>query len=294
MDVPLAIKARLQELALEQKELARAAEVTESYISQILTRKKLPPAPDRTDIYVKIERFLQLKNGELAKLALAQRSEQLMRHSVQPAEPMLGAARRLVLRKCTPAKEQQLRAIFERQPFGELEQLVMRKMLDVVGGVARQELENQLWLQCVAQLSDRSYEQMRVIVLEFLDTDIFHLSNDDCIAFLDPLISSWDIDLTTFDMEIKLNERLVPGDAKAFSFVEKGASFAGGDESALSRFVQDSTLCGDISTEEIEFLRRLSVAGKQPNSLFYYRALQLYRDPVHFEGSRQTIDPPIS
>jgi len=48
MDVCLVIKARLKELGVEQKDLAAAAEVTESYVSQLLTRKKLPPAPDRT------------------------------------------------------------------------------------------------------------------------------------------------------------------------------------------------------------------------------------------------------
>lgn len=287
MDLPLAIKMRLKELALEQKELASAAEVTESYISQLLTRKKMPPAPDRTDIYEKLERFLRLNNGELAKLALAQRSEQLMRGAVQPPEALLGAARELVLRKCVPAKERQLRSIFERQPFGELEQLVTRKLLDVVGVVARSELDNQVWLQRVAQLSDKSYEQMRVIILEFLDTDIFNISNDDCIAFLDPLISSWDIDLPTFDMEIKLNETLVSGHAKEFSFVEKGTNHPCEDDPALTEFLQDSTLCGDLSSEEREFLCRLGVGNKRPNTLFYYRALQLYRDPVHFRGRTQ-------
>ena len=51
MDVSLVVKQRLEELGVEQRDLAAAAEVTESYISQLLTRKKLPPAPDRTDIY---------------------------------------------------------------------------------------------------------------------------------------------------------------------------------------------------------------------------------------------------
>jgi transcriptional regulator with XRE-family HTH domain len=50
MDVCLVIKERLDELGLDQKDLAAAAEVTESYVSQLLTRKKLSPAPDRTDI----------------------------------------------------------------------------------------------------------------------------------------------------------------------------------------------------------------------------------------------------
>jgi len=69
VDVCLVIKQRLEELGLEQRDLAAAAEVTESYISQLLTRKKLPPEPGRTDIYDKIGKFLKLPGGKLAKLA---------------------------------------------------------------------------------------------------------------------------------------------------------------------------------------------------------------------------------
>ena len=79
MDVSLVIKRRLAELDLEQRDLARAAQVTESYISQLLTRKKAPPSPDRTDIYDKLGRFLKLPNGELAMLADLQRQEELKR-----------------------------------------------------------------------------------------------------------------------------------------------------------------------------------------------------------------------
>jgi len=67
VDVCLVIKQRLEELGLEQKDLASAAEVTESYISQMLTRKKLPPAPDRTDIYEKMAKFLKLPSDSLPK-----------------------------------------------------------------------------------------------------------------------------------------------------------------------------------------------------------------------------------
>jgi len=63
MDVSLAIRRRLDELGLEQKGLARAARVTESYVSQLLTRKKAPPAPNRTDIYDKMDKFLKLPIG---------------------------------------------------------------------------------------------------------------------------------------------------------------------------------------------------------------------------------------
>ncbi len=79
MDVPLVIKQRLEELGLEQRDLAAAAEVTESYISQLLTRKKLPPAPERTDIYDKMGKFLKLPSAKLSKLAELQRREELKR-----------------------------------------------------------------------------------------------------------------------------------------------------------------------------------------------------------------------
>jgi hypothetical protein len=64
--------------------LAAAAEVTESYISQLLTRKKLPPVPSRTDIYDKIGKFLKLPSGKLANLADHQRKEELKRNLVEP------------------------------------------------------------------------------------------------------------------------------------------------------------------------------------------------------------------
>jgi len=283
MDVCTVIKARLQELGLEQKDLAAAAEVTESYISQLLTRKKLPPAPNRTDIYEKMGRFLRLSNGELATLARAQRMDKLRRDYEGPQGALLKETRELILRKCVPARQQQIRAIFERQPFGEFERLVTQTLLDVIRRVARVELDNEAWLHEVADLSDKSYAQMRVIILEFLDTDIFDISSADCISFLNPLLARWDIDLLTFDMEIVLNERLVPGEPKRFAFVEKDVDSVDGDEPGFTEFLEDATLSGDASAEEVEFLRKLRFKGKRPSALYFYRALQNLRDPLHFQ-----------
>lgn len=283
MDVCSVIRARLRELGLEQKDLAAAAEVTESYISQLLNRKKLPPAPDRTDIYEKMGRFLQLSKGELAKLARAQRLDELRRGYEEPQGALLKETRELILQKCAPARRQQIRAIFERQAFGELERLITQALLDVVSRAARSELDNEAWLQQVAQLSNKSYSQMRVIILEFLDTDIFNISNKDCISFLEPLISGWDIDLATFDMEIRLNERLVPGKPKKFAFVETELDRPGDDEPGFIAFMQDTALSGDVSDEEVEFLKQLRFKGKRPSLLYYYRALQNLRDPLHFQ-----------
>jgi len=281
VDVSLVIKRRLQELGFEQRDLAAAVEVTESYISQLLTRKKLPPAPARTDIYEKMGKFLRLPSGELSKLADLQRKEELKRNLGDPPTPLFAGVRELILRKCSPDKEKQIRAIFEKQPFGELERLVTQKLLDVVKRVTKEELESENWLHLVARLSGRSYEEMRVIILEFLDTNVFNVSIENCVSFLDPLIESWDIDLATFGMEIVLNRRLAPGHPKKFDFVEREPDQPE-EESGLKEFLNDSSLSGTATEQEIEFLKRLRIKGKRPAPLYFYRELQNLRDPLHF------------
>jgi transcriptional regulator with XRE-family HTH domain len=282
VDVCLAIKLRLDELGLEQKDLAAAAEVTESYISQLLTGKKSPPAPERTDIYGKMGKFLKLPGSKLSKLADHQRKEELRRSLGDPPTPLLQEVRELILRKCAPDKEKEIRAIFEKQPFGELERLVTQKLLDVSKRVAKEELESENWLHLVARLSGRSYEEMRVTILEFLDTDVFSLSAENCVSFLDPLIESWDIDLATFAMEIVLNRRLVQGHARRFEFVDREHDQIFEEEPGFKEFLQDTSLSRNVTPEEIEFLRKLRFKAKRPTSLYYYRELQNLRDPVHF------------
>ncbi len=280
MDVSLVIRQRLEELGLEQRDLAAAAEVTESYISQLLTRKKLPPEPRRTDIYDKMGKFLKLPTGKLTKLADHQRKEVLKRTLEDPPKPLFKEVRELILRKCAPDKENQIRVIFEKQPFGELERLVTQKLLDVVKRVARDELSSETWLHSVARLNGRSYEAMRVSILEFLDTDVFNVSVENCVSFLEPLIESWDIDLATFGMEIVLNRRLIPGYAKKFEFVES-ESPKSEEEPGLKEFLRHQSVSGDATEEEIEFLKRLRFNGKRPTPLYYYRELQNLRDPLH-------------
>jgi transcriptional regulator with XRE-family HTH domain len=282
VDVCLVIKERLAELGFEQKDLAAAAEVTESYVSQLLTRKKLPPAPDRTDIYEKMGKFLKLSSGKLAKLADLQRREELKRGFEDPPAPLFKEVRELILRKCTPEKQQQVQAIFEKQAFGELERLVTQKLLDVVKRLAREELESEKWLRTVARLSGRSFKQTRVMILEFLDTDVFHVSGENCVTFLNPLIESWDIDLSSFSIEIVLNHGLVPGHPKKFEFVEREPGHPLEDEPGLAEFLQNASLSGSATREEIDFLRRLRFKARRPSPLYYYRELQNLRDPLHF------------
>jgi transcriptional regulator with XRE-family HTH domain len=289
MDVSLVIRQRLAQFGLEQRDLARAAQVTESYISQLLTRRKSPPAPNRTDIYDKMDAFLKLPKGELARLATAQRREGLKREFGEESAALFGEVRELILRKCHPDTEPHVRAIFHQHPFGELERLVTGKLLDVVKGVAKQELENEHWLRLVGEPSGHSYQEMRVILLEFLDTDIFHLSSEDCATFLEPLIESWDIDLTTFALDIALNHRVVPGHVKRFEFIEKEPEPALAEQPGLAEFLKDPVLSAGATTDELGFLKQLRFKGRVPTALYYYRELQNLRDPLHFRTGHGAI-----
>jgi transcriptional regulator with XRE-family HTH domain len=288
VDVALVVRRRLKDLGLEQRDLAAAAQVTESYVSQLLARKKAPPSPSRTDIYERMGRFLRLPGGELSRLAELQRREELRKKAADPAVPLFEHFRKLTLRKCRPHKREQVRRIFEKEPFGELERLVTQSLLDVAKGVAKEELENENWLRLVARLSERSYEETRVVVLEFLDTDVSHVSLEDCVGFLDPLVESWDIDLETFAVEVALNRRLTLERVKRFEFIESSPERSVEVEPGLEEFLNDPALSGDASGEEIVFLKSLNLQGRRPTPLYYYRELQNLRDPLHFRPAAGT------
>jgi hypothetical protein len=122
---------------------------------------------------------------------------------------------------------------------------------------------------------------MRGIILEFLDTDVFDISAENCVSFLEPLIDSWDVDLATFGIEIVLNNRLAPGDPKKFEFVESERGQLE-EVPGLKEFLRDPSLRGDATEEEIEFLKKLRFKGKRPTALYYYREVQSLRDPLDF------------
>jgi transcriptional regulator with XRE-family HTH domain len=283
MDVSQLIQQKLAELGLDQRDLADAAEVTESYISQLLSRKKMPPAPERTDIYGKLGQVLRLPAGKLAGLADLQRRQELKKRIQSPPGPLFGEVRELLLQKCKAAKRTQLRAIFEKEAFGELERLITQKLLDVVKALARKELGRENWLRIVARESNRSYKQMRVAVLEFLDADVFNITPESCIAFLSPLIVSWDIDLASFSLDVLLNPRVAPTKSIRFEFIEKETGRTAAEQPGLREFLKNRSLSGDTTPEEIEFLRQLRFnGGRRPTALYYYRELQSLRDPLHF------------
>jgi transcriptional regulator with XRE-family HTH domain len=288
MDVSLAIKQRLHELGLDQRELAQAAQVTESYISQLLTRRRAPPAPNRTDIYEKMDTLLKLPRGELATLAAHQRKEQLKRELGDETAPLFGEVRALILRKCHPLRERAVRAIFEREPFGEFERLVTKTILDLVKRIATEQLESEHWLRTVAKLSGRTFHEMRVVTLELLDTDILQLSPDNCVAFMDPLIESWDIDLPNFELQIVLHPKVSHPALRKFQFSEQ-PSAGETQEPGFVEFLRDKTLSGSATHQEIAVLGNLRFDNMRPTPIYYYRELQSLRDALHFRSGSPAL-----
>ena len=282
MDFVTLVKSRLATMGRAQKDLAQAAQVADSYISQLLTRKRPPPAPDRTDIYPKMEAFLRLEPAALARLAGIERREALKHKLGHAPEPLFHGFRDLILGKCVARKRDEVRVVFERHPFGTLESLITQKLLDVVQRIARQELESENWIRLAARVGSRTHEEMRVLVLEFLDTDIFHVSRENCVAFMEPLVESWDIDLDSLRIDIKLNRRLVVEPQRRFEFLETESTDGSDEPSGFVEFLEDARLSGDITEAETRLLRLCRFNGKRPTKLYYHRALQNLRDPLHF------------
>jgi transcriptional regulator with XRE-family HTH domain len=282
MDVSVLIKQRLGQLGLDQKDLAAAAQVTESYISQLLAGKKTPPSPARTDIYEKIGEFLGLAGGELTKLAELQRLDDLKRKIVDVPRPLLQDCRELLLRKCSANTRHAVQRIFEKEPFGELERLVSQQILSVAQGIARENLRRDDWAGSMASASGRDDEEVRDAALEFVDADVLHLAGKACVFFLDPMIEVWDIDLTSFALEVKLSHNAAPGGTKRFEFLEKLDNQPFSIERGLEQFLSDKSMSGDATDDEIRFLTMLKFTGRRPTALYYYREFQSLRDPLHF------------
>jgi transcriptional regulator with XRE-family HTH domain len=280
VDVSLLIRQRLAELRLEQKDLARAARVTESYISQLLTGKRAPPAPSRSDIYPRMERFLKLPSGELARLAELERQEALQRERGAEPAPLLRHVREVVLRKCDPATAGRVRRIFERQPFGELERLVTQRLVDVVKRVVREELSHEDWLRAVARLGGR---EMRRCVSRRSSSQhrLRPLSAEDCAASrsADRIVAHRPRDVRAG----RGARRWAAAElVRRFEFVERVLGRLGGPEPGLKEFLEDPSLSGTITAAELECLERLRFRDRRPTALFYYRELQNLRDPLHF------------
>ena len=84
MDVCFVIEQRPKSLNWNNGDIAASSQVTESYISQLLTRKEALRRRTQ-DLYEKMTAFLKLPKGQLSAMVEAQRREELKKKLGVPA-----------------------------------------------------------------------------------------------------------------------------------------------------------------------------------------------------------------
>jgi len=192
------LRQRLRETNRSAEELAEAAHVPAGYIEELITGRRRPPLPARTDVYERMTQFLRLGRNDLAACASAERAGS----ASTPAAGPSASIRRSLLALCEPetAGSLERRA---RQHDGELAELIQR-LLNVAQASVRRVLDDQIGLRVAATQSGTTYLAMRVRVLDFLDATPDTLTADDLTSFVRPRIAMWDVDLQTGVLRVVL------------------------------------------------------------------------------------------
>src|SRR5438552_843197 len=63
------LRRRLRELKRTPRELAEAVQVSEDYMADLVSGRRRPPAPGRSDLYTPMTKFLRLHRNDLPTCA---------------------------------------------------------------------------------------------------------------------------------------------------------------------------------------------------------------------------------
>jgi len=206
------VRRRLRELNRTPRELAAAVKVSEGYITDLVAGRRRAPAPSRSDLYTPMAKFLRLHRNDLPTCARAE-------HATAPASGRRPApeVRRLMLELCDQGTLPGLTRRLARREGVELECLIVQRLLGVAQGFVIRQLEDEAGLSVAAAREGRSYLELRMRLLEFLDATSDSVTARDYEDFVRPRIASWEIDLETRAMRIVLRSREVaPRRRRAF------------------------------------------------------------------------------
>ncbi len=192
IEVRRLLAKRLAELEQTSQALAEAAEVPIEYIDDLMAGNRPPPLPGRSDIYDRMASFLKVALSDLESCATFERGDP---SAAKPRAPK-PAIRRVLLDLCDPKTAQQLEARRAKQGPAELVGFIQR-VLGVVQREVRRSLTDRVGLRLGARLSDKTYEVVRLEVLEFLDKTAATLTAAEVSKFVKPRIAQWDVDIDT-------------------------------------------------------------------------------------------------
>jgi len=111
---------------------------------------------------------------------------------------------KLVLELCEPAKARVLARHLAKPDGPALEHLIVGRLLEVAQGFVNRRLEDEVGMRVAATREGRSYLDMRMRLLEFLDASADTITVADCEDFVRNRIVFWDIELETRAMRIVL------------------------------------------------------------------------------------------
>jgi len=205
------VRRRLRELNRTPRELAAAVKVSEGYIADLVAGRRRAPAPSRSDLYTPMAKFLRLHRNDLPTCARAE-------HATAPAARRpTPEVRRLALELCGPGTVRALTRRLARRDGPELEGLIVQRLLGVAQGFVIRQLEDEAGLSVAAAREGRSYLELRMRLLEFLDATPDSVTARDYEDFVRPRIATWELDLETRAMRIVLRSREVaPRRRRAF------------------------------------------------------------------------------
>lgn len=195
------MRRRLKELQRTPRELAEALAVPESYVTDLLTGRRRPPAPGRTDVYDRMTKFLRLHRNEASASARAERAAHDPDGQRRPDQKVRG----LMLELCEPGRARALtRRLSDRKSGPALEILIVQRLLEVAQGFVRRQLDDEVGVRVAANREGLSHSEMRLRLIDFLDATPGSLTVTDHAVYVHPRIASWDIDLETHAMKIVL------------------------------------------------------------------------------------------
>jgi hypothetical protein len=198
--IPVAelLNRRLRQLKRTPGELAAAARVSESYITELMAGRRRAPAPG-SDVYVTMGKFLGLHRDDLPSCARAERAAE--RPGLRRASPEV---RRIVLELCDPQQVKSLSRRLARADGAELEWVIINRLLEVSRGFVIRRLDDEVGLKVAAGREGKEYLDIRMRLLEFLDLAPDTVTVDDCMDFVIPRIATWAIDLDSRTMRMQL------------------------------------------------------------------------------------------
>ncbi len=190
IEVRTLLARRLKELEHTNEALAEAAEVPIEYIDDLMSGKRPPPLPGRSDLYDRMASFLKVALSDLELCATFERGDP---STAKPRTPK-PAIRTPLLALCEPKTAKKLEARRAKQGPAELVGYIQR-VLGVVQRTVRRSLADRMGLRLQARHVGKTYETARLEVLDFLDTTAATLTAAEVSKFVLPRIAKWEVDL---------------------------------------------------------------------------------------------------